>query len=258
MENETSAFEDNFSGVIKRISLFDYIQLMIMTRKNKTIEVKQNKYSGVIQITNGRVTFAKSSTGKLGMDALLEIMLLNNGDFSEIDEDVEFTSNLKDNGNILLQVAEFMDKIKNSEIKAEKIIKKTSADDDKCKTIMENFKKSKLLENWGKSIEGVEEIAVVSIKDKILASSTFHENKEMFLYSLYLTELMKDAISSFKVSKFGKFNELTLASDDYQILMQMINDNFFIGIAISKKAGSLGFVKLELKKLIPQVKNLLN
>ncbi len=258
MENETSAFEDSFSGIIKKISLFDYIQLIIMTRKNKTIEVKQNKYSGVIQIVNGKITFSKSSTGKLGMDALLEIMLLDNGGFSEIDEDVEFTSNIQDNGNILLQIAEFMDKIKNSEIKAENIIKKTSPNDSKCKLIMNKLKKSNLLETWGKKISGVEEIAIVSMKDKILASTTFHENKEMFLYSLYLIELMKDAISSFKVSKFGKFKELTLASDEYHVLMQMINNDFFIGVAISKEVGSLGFVKLELKKLIPQIDELLN
>lgn len=185
-------------------------------------------------------------------------MLLNTEGFSEIDEDVEFTPNLEDNGNILLQIAEFMDKIKNSEIKAENIIKKTSPNNDRCKIIMDKFKASNILEVWGKKINGIKEIAVVSTKDKVIASTTLHKNKEMFLYSLYLVELIKDSISSFNVSKFGKFDELTLASDDYQILMKMINDKFFLGIAVKKNEGSLGIIKLEVKNLIPQIEELVN
>ena len=257
MNQNFSPFEDGFSATIKRISLVDYLQLMMMTQKNKTIEVKQDNYSGVIQITDGKITFSKSSTGKEGMDALLEIMLLNNGDFSEIDSEVKFPENIKDNGNILLKIAEYMDKIKNSETKAEKIIKKTHIENDFYKLIKKECEKENILEKWGKNIDGLLEVALVSTDDKIISGYSFRENKEMFLYGLYLTELIRDALDSFKISKFGDFEELSLSSRDNQIYMQMIDDKFFIGLAISKKIGSLGFVKLEVKKLIPQLKKIL-
>jgi len=258
MNDNFSPFEDGFTATIKKISLVDYLQLIMMNRRDKTIEVKQDNFSGIIQINQGRITFSKSSTGKEGMDALLEIMLLNNGDFSELETSSKFPENIKDNGNILLQIAEYIDKIKNSENKAEKIIKKTHIENSFYKNIKEKCERENILKDWGKNIDGLLEIALVSTDDKIISGFSFRENKEMFLYGLYLTELIRDAVDSFKVSKFGDFEELTLSSKDNQIFMQMVDEKFFIGLAISKKVGSIGFVKLEIKKLIPKIKELLN
>ena len=58
MNNNFSSFE-GFSATIRDISLFDYLKLLIMTRKNKTIEVRSHDLLGLIQLINGKVIFVK-------------------------------------------------------------------------------------------------------------------------------------------------------------------------------------------------------
>ena len=256
MASEFSSFEDGFSAIINKISLFDYMQLMMMTQKNKTIEVKQGRYFGVIQIVNGKITFAKTSTRKLGMNAIFEIMLLDNGNFTEIEIEKELSPNIEDNGNILLQVAEYMDKVKNSEIKADKAIKKTVIEDKDSLMLMKNLKETDLLKKSGKHIEGILELAIIDTNDKIISNVYFEEEK-IILKSLYFTELIKDTMEIFKFSQFGTFEEVTFSSSEYHFLIKMINKKYFLGIAILKDKGSLGFVKLESKKIVSEIQKLL-
>ncbi len=113
MEDKFSSFEEGFSATIKGISLFDYLQLLIMTKKTKTIEVRSRNLLGVIQILLGKVIFSKTSAGKKGNDAFCEIMSWKNGVFKDIEINKMLKENVKDRGNLLLQAAEYIDNLEN-------------------------------------------------------------------------------------------------------------------------------------------------
>ena len=104
-------FEEGFSATIQGISLFDYLQLLIMTKKSKTIEVRSHGLLGVIQIINGKVIFAKTSMGKEGNEAFCEIMSWKNGIFKDINVQKVLRENVKDRGNLLLEAAEYIDNL---------------------------------------------------------------------------------------------------------------------------------------------------
>ncbi len=103
-----SPFE-GFSATITGISLFDYMQLIMMTHKNKIIEIRSGKHLGVIQIQNGKVVFAKSSDGKTGKESFFEMMSWENGTFKEIHFEKNLNKNVMDLGNLLLEAAEYID-----------------------------------------------------------------------------------------------------------------------------------------------------
>ena len=111
MKNKFSSFEEGFSATIKGISLFDYLQLLIMTQKTKTIEVRSHNLLGVIQVLVGKVIFSKTSDGKEGNDAFCEIMSWKNGIFKDIEVNRILKENVKDKGNLLLQAAEYIDNL---------------------------------------------------------------------------------------------------------------------------------------------------
>jgi hypothetical protein len=111
MKNKFSSFEEGFSATIKGISLFDYLQLLIMTQKTKTIEVRSHNLLGVIQVLVGKVIFSKTSDGKEGNDAFCEIMSWKNGIFKDIEVNRVLRENVQDRGNLLLQAAEYIDNL---------------------------------------------------------------------------------------------------------------------------------------------------
>ena len=113
MKNKFSSFQEGFSATIKGISLFDYLQLLIMTQKTKTIEVRSHNLLGVIQILIGKVIFSKTSDGKEGNDAFCEIMSWKNGIFKDIEVNRILKENVEDRGNLLLQAAEYIDNLEN-------------------------------------------------------------------------------------------------------------------------------------------------
>ncbi len=113
MKNKFSSFQEGFSATIKGISLFDYLQLLIMTQKTKTIEVRSHNLLGVIQILMGKVIFSKTSDGKEGNDAFCEIMSWKNGIFKDIEVNKILKENVEDRGNLLLQAAEYIDNLEN-------------------------------------------------------------------------------------------------------------------------------------------------
>jgi hypothetical protein len=114
MKDKFSSFDEGFSATIRGISLFDYLQLLIMTRKDKTIEVRSIGLLGVIQIINGKVIFSKTSQGKEGNEAFCEIMSWKNGVFKEISINKNLKENVIDRGNLLLEAAEYIDNIENN------------------------------------------------------------------------------------------------------------------------------------------------
>ncbi|MBN2695381.1 DUF4388 domain-containing protein [bacterium] len=120
-----SPFE-GFSATITGISLFDYMQLIMMTHKNKIIEIRSGKHLGVIQIQNGKVVFAKSSDGKTGKDSFFEMMSWENGTFKEIHFEKNLNKNVIDLGNLLLEAAEYID---NKKLNQEKEFIKESIED---------------------------------------------------------------------------------------------------------------------------------
>jgi predicted XRE-type DNA-binding protein len=113
MKDKFSSFEEGFSATIKGISLFDYLQLLIMTQKTKTIEVRSHNLLGVIQILIGKVIFSKTSDGKEGNDAFCEIMSWKNGVFKDIEVNRILKENVQDRGNLLLQATEYIDNLEN-------------------------------------------------------------------------------------------------------------------------------------------------
>jgi len=147
MKDKFSSFEEGFSATIRGISLFDYLQLLIMTRKNKTIEIRSHNLLGIIQIINGKVIFSKTSQGKEGNDAFCEVMSWKNGIFKDIDINKVLKENVKDRGNLLLQAAEYIDNLENGKsqnieptedlLKCVNTAMNQSNEDDKIATILE-------------------------------------------------------------------------------------------------------------------------
>jgi len=260
MNNEFSDFKnEGFSAIIDRISLFDYIQLMKMTQKDKTIEISQKNYYGLIELTEGKITYAESSTKKLGMDALFELMLLNHGNFRELKKKDKFTPNIQDNGSILLKVAEYMDKLKASESKADKVIERKSIEEEISKKLINNLNNDKVLLNWGEPRKGLLYIAVIEASGRSVSEAYFNEedSEEIFLPNLSFSALLKDSIKMFNISKLGSFEEFILESSSHYILIKAIKSDFFVQIVISKKDSNIGFLKLGIKKLIPKLKKYL-
>ena len=74
MEKET--LNNGFSATIRNISLFDYLELLMMTKKDKTIEVRSSSCLGLIQLIAGKVVFSKTSSGNSGKDAFYEVPIM--------------------------------------------------------------------------------------------------------------------------------------------------------------------------------------
>lgn len=91
------------SATITEITLFDLFQLMLMVKDLKTIEIQSGKNLGVIQFSSGRITFAKSSSGALGIDAFYQILSWEEGDCNELELSKPLKTNIEDRGNLLLE-----------------------------------------------------------------------------------------------------------------------------------------------------------
>jgi len=111
MKDNLSSFETGFSATIRGISLFDYLQLLIMTKKDKTIEIRSHEFLGLIQLVNGKVIFSKTSSGKSGNKAFCQILSWKNGAFKDVDTNKVLKENIVDKGNLLLQAAEYIDEL---------------------------------------------------------------------------------------------------------------------------------------------------
>jgi len=119
--SDFSSFE-GFSATINGISIFDYMQLLIMTNKRKLVEIKSKKSTGYIAINNGKIIFAKIMNGEEGLDAFLKIMTWKNGSFKDMEVVGNIRTNIDDKRNLLLLATEAIDK--------ERIKKYTTNDED--------------------------------------------------------------------------------------------------------------------------------
>ena len=119
--NDFSSFE-GFSATINGISIFDYMQLLIMTNKRKLVEIKSNTSTGYIAINKGKIIFAKIMNGEEGLDAFLKIMTWKNGSFKDMEVVGNIRTNIDDKRNLLLLATEAIDK--------ERIKKYTTNDED--------------------------------------------------------------------------------------------------------------------------------
>lgn len=108
-ESSFSSFE-GFSATINGISIFDYMQLLIMTNKNKLVEIKSNNNIGYISVDHGKIVFAKIVDGVEGLDAFLKIMTWKNGSFKDMEIVGKIRTNINDNRNLLLLATEAIDK----------------------------------------------------------------------------------------------------------------------------------------------------
>jgi len=109
---EKQSLNLGFSATIRNISLFDYLELLIMTKKNKTIEIRSNNLLGLIQLLKGKVIFSKTSSGKSGQEAFYEIMNWKAGTLKDIEHNIVLKKNIEDRGNLLLMAAEYIDNLK--------------------------------------------------------------------------------------------------------------------------------------------------
>ena len=110
--NDFSSFE-GFSATIRGVSIFDYLQLIIMTNKRKLIEIKSDNKIGYIAIEAGRIIFAKiieNNIPKEGLDAFLKIMTWKNGSFKDMEIMGNIRENINDTRNLLLLATEAIDK----------------------------------------------------------------------------------------------------------------------------------------------------
>ncbi len=110
--NDFSSFE-GFSATIRGVSIFDYLQLIIMTNKRKLIEIKSDNKIGYIAIETGRIIFAKiieNNIPKEGLDAFLKIMTWKNGSFKDMEIMGNIRENINDTRNLLLLATEAIDK----------------------------------------------------------------------------------------------------------------------------------------------------
>ncbi len=120
-KNNFSSFE-GFSATINGISIFDYLQLIIMTNKRKLVEIKSKNKLGYIAIKNGRIIFAKvteNNTQQEGLDAFLKIMTWKNGSFKDMEIMGSIRENIKDTRNLLLVATEAIDKARIQELSPE-------------------------------------------------------------------------------------------------------------------------------------------
>lgn len=132
MTNENSNF-DGFVATITGISLFDYLQLMLMTRKTKVILIKSQNRIGLIELESGNIVFAKSYDDKYGKEGFFEILSWDKGSFKEVYFKKRLQKNIVDSGNILLQAAEYIDN-KNIETKEYSLDRESLAKEFKIKT----------------------------------------------------------------------------------------------------------------------------
>ncbi len=101
---------EGFTVIINNISLFDYIQLIKMTGKTRTIEIDSQNRKAIIQIVKGSIEFAKTDNTK-GKDAFLNILTWKKGSLKELNFKQRLKKNITDRGGLLLEAAEYIDKM---------------------------------------------------------------------------------------------------------------------------------------------------
>jgi len=99
-----------FVAMMRDISLFDYIQLIQMTNKTKTVEITYKEEKAVLQFIKGKIEFAKTST-LTGKKAFFHILTWEYGVLKEISFEKKLKKNITDKSNLLLEAAEYIDKL---------------------------------------------------------------------------------------------------------------------------------------------------
>ncbi len=99
-----------FVAMMRDISLFDYIQLIQMTNKTKTVEIVYKEEKAVLQFIKGKIEFAKTST-LTGKEAFFHILTWESGVLKEIGFEKKLKKNITDKSNLLLEAAEHIDKL---------------------------------------------------------------------------------------------------------------------------------------------------
>ena len=117
---------EGFTAVINNISLFDYIQLIKMTGKTRTIEILSGNKKAIIQLIKGKVEFAKTR-GIKGEEAFLDILTWNGGTLKELNFKQRLKKNVNDTGSLLLKAAENIDNI---EMKKNKKIEEVNSNEN--------------------------------------------------------------------------------------------------------------------------------
>lgn len=92
-----------FLGNVTDITLFDFIQIVVLSNKQKLIKVTEydSSESGYLYITSGKIIHAEYN-GLTGLDALNKIMSIHNGKFSEINWKEPDVSSVNLNFNLAL------------------------------------------------------------------------------------------------------------------------------------------------------------
>lgn len=122
MDKDNFSSFEGFSATINGISIFDYLQLIIMTNKRKLVEIKSKNKIAYIAIKNGKIIFAKiaeDDTQIEGLDAFLKIMTWKNGSFKDMEIMGNIRENIKDTRNLLLLATEAIDKERMKEFSPE-------------------------------------------------------------------------------------------------------------------------------------------
>jgi len=250
---------------LRDLSLFDYLQLIIGTNKNKNILVYKDKQMGVLIIENREVIFAIDYLGNKGNKAFYNICSWQNSSFREIDIKEEVQANVKFKGNILLKAAEYIDKSQN----LDDAIPLLDEIEFSCKypEIQRLFIKNKIeyrnIHNEDKLVKSIinELIVDYSIETLAIVKRQNNENTIIALHNCELIDFVDlfseifDAID--KTIKNKKFNikvnqyQLSLENNKMMIAERIEDTNYLIALQIDNKEILTGII---LNVFIPLLK----
>ena len=117
------------SNFKKGDELFDFLKVISEKNESKTVEIRTLYKLGIIQIKDGKVVFAKSSSGEFGREAFLEIINWKKSKFQIL----ELSYSLKEN---ILVENRFSQLVENYKVVDDTLVKK-DIDNHECELLAE-------------------------------------------------------------------------------------------------------------------------
>lgn len=266
--NETLA-DKGFTGNILDIDLFDFVQMVLLSRKQKLISITDpvTMQMGLLYLKHGDVIHAECGSVQ-GEQAFHTIMAMKSGMFSDMPwiDPPQRTINAPFN-HLLMEAARIMDEsssnLQDLEATVEavkKVLEKQNAKDQHEKG---GEAVKQILYSLKNEIPELTSAMVISARDGrlvdgIAVSDTANLNESAVLFkNAFMTCGDAEVMLTNFAERRRQVEELLITNHDDYSMMKKIKDGRYVLYLCFPKTCNLGLVKLNLNNYIPEIENAL-
>ncbi len=238
---QTKGFEVSLSD----LELVDILQFLSFYNKDVVLNVENSiGFKGEMGIKNGKVVWAKTEGGLLGMDAFMEMMKWEGGTFSSEPYREERDGLIGENiMHLVLEAARYKDEERTREKEEFEVIIKGG---DKMSEIQ------KILEKSAGEIPEILATSIVNIESGMpIATYSSDPSFDDTVASAVYAEVLKQNNRALELlggaEVVGETEDILITTDKVYILVRQLGEKHYQGVAMTRK-GNLGLARVIMKK----------